>query len=709
MVDKYVFKKPTDEYLKSKLNPTQEYIEQASTFISKMKNISIQEAKQEVVKCIKASNTRNPILTFNKRQENGDITLEEQPIILYIKETQENDEVLVPSFTSYMHPRKKKSLHSSFVNINVRARNADKKKLFFYMQKNDKERADYYDNMQASRKIDNNSLSGAYASKGTTFYNPSAHSTLTSITRSLTSIGNALTESMVGGNRIFLTPDSVINYITTILVHYDKELFNKVKVKYSLKEPSVKEVLDAFKESCKWYWHVPSKMEFIKKYLNTLTGTERAIVLYTNDLYHLRVHNEDLVRTLVSELSQIRKGYSQSPLEDIDNAQEGVMNHAHNVCYKEIQGMAVNYKELQGTDTLDMLSSTCHYVAETVTKYKDLITVLFVTNISPINIAYIKDMIRYSIVLSDTDSTCGAYDKWADWYFSKPSKGTETRISVGSSIMTIVTQVMDHYIKILSGNMNIAPENFEKLKMKNEFYWLSFITTNAGKHYFADTFIKEGNVFGKSKPERKGVMLLASKIASRYRDYANEMMSNITTSIIEQKKIDLHDLIKETADLERYIIARIKAADTTVLSKDKIKDSKAYTLTPDKSPYQHHILWEEVFSKKYGSAGDPAYEVIKVPTVLKSAKATNDYLDTIEDKEIATKLKQYLARNKKSTLGTFRPPLWITSNKGLPEEIISCIDYRRIVFDNCLGIYHVLETLGFYKPPKFMISELGPY
>ena len=38
----------------------------------------------------------------------------------YIKEAVNNDEIIVPSFTTYFHPNVKKSLHSEFLNINVK-------------------------------------------------------------------------------------------------------------------------------------------------------------------------------------------------------------------------------------------------------------------------------------------------------------------------------------------------------------------------------------------------------------------------------------------------------------------------------------------------------------------------------------------------------------------------------------------------------------
>ena len=49
----------------------------------------------------------------------------------------------------------------------------------------------------------------------------------------------------------------------------------------------------------------------------------------------------------------------------------------------------------------------------------------------------------------------------------------------------------------------------------------------------------------------------------------------------------------------------------------------------------------------------------------------------------------------------------LIEGKGLPDEIFNCVNYKRIVKDNCGMMYVVLEALGFYKSSDVLISELG--
>ena len=151
--------------------------------------------------------------------------------------------------------------------MNVALRSSDKKQSFKYKLAGDKVKQDYYETMQKIRKIFNNSVSGAYGSKGTILSNYSAHYTLTSITRSVASIGNAITESMVAGNKYFKDADVTLNYIVAI-VNGIKEEFVKLAInKYKLYVPTAEECLEMILYSSRWYWKDLKKEEIILTYL----------------------------------------------------------------------------------------------------------------------------------------------------------------------------------------------------------------------------------------------------------------------------------------------------------------------------------------------------------------------------------------------------------------------------------------------------------
>ena len=248
-IDPLVFRKPLEEY-KTKLDPTAEYIKQAKVYLKKYnKDLPEDKLNQLTILALKSFNLENPVVTFKHRAENGDADKDQLKLLDYIKEVQANNEILSPSWTSYLHPSKKRSLHSDYLFNNIKQRSYHKKLGFKYELEGDKVRSKFHDNMQKTMKIKNNSLSGSYISNGTSLTNPSGHSTLTSTTRSVASIGNTVTESVSGGNKCFRNVESVICYITAILSNIDMLEVKRVMDKYKLHYPSPTEVFYMIKRS----------------------------------------------------------------------------------------------------------------------------------------------------------------------------------------------------------------------------------------------------------------------------------------------------------------------------------------------------------------------------------------------------------------------------------------------------------------------------
>jgi len=93
-------------------------------------------------------------------------------------------------------------------------------------------------------KIYNNSLSGAFAQEACILHNPTGHSTLTSITRTITSLSNASNEKLVAGNRFYSRPIEVLNDIIYISSTCDTNKIRQAMELYSLYQPTVQDVVD---------------------------------------------------------------------------------------------------------------------------------------------------------------------------------------------------------------------------------------------------------------------------------------------------------------------------------------------------------------------------------------------------------------------------------------------------------------------------------
>jgi len=703
-----IFKRELDEY-NTEINPVKNYLEQAITFVSKYYKLSKEEATQELKNIIKNNKPKNPIVKYVGRDETDATVIKESKLTDYINDSVKNGEIVTPSLTVYTHPSKKKSLHAKFLAGNIKRRSEHKHKSFVEYQAGNYLASAHHNVLQKVMKIFNNSLSGAYASMSTALYNPSAHYTLTSITRSVASIGNAVSESVIAGNKCFYTPDSIINYITSIVTCVNMKKVILAISRYKLYEPSVDDVMEMILKSSRRYWKSSKYEDIIRNYLSKLASYELAAVMYVNDLHHMKKHNEELIKDFIGRLGKRTDGIVNDPLKVLNRNLEGVNNLVHHICMEDIKGINVDYGKLYKTnpDILNVLAATADNVYTVLLEYRLLIKTFFTTDILPIDVGSIKDCHRDTIVLSDTDSTCGSYDMWVEWYFGN-TKYSPAAVGLSAAVMTINTQVIDHNIRIFSKNMNISKDCVSLLKMKNEFFWLVFITANVSKHYYADTWIQEGNVYAKALLELKGVHVFGSAGNQSIVKKAHDDMHSVLTTIAEGGTIDAKSIITKVADLERYILDAINKGDVSVFKIDKINSPDSYKLEDkSKTPYFHHMLWTRVFKDKYGDPGNPTYMTVKIPTVIKSKAKCTEYLNSIKDTEIKEKLIKCLSDNGKDNIGTFRVPLTIAGNSGMPEEMLDAVDKHRVVLDNMNVYYILLATIGIFRGSKLLFSESG--
>lgn len=687
----------------SRLNPVADYIQQASMYIHKRYNIPLDQATVKVKEIIRTSNIKNPKVKYTFKEENGDTIIREDKITTYLGEALAAGEVIVPSLTTYYHPSVRKSIHADFMDYNVKERSRYKKQAFKDKQNNEMDKFMYNDTMQKTKKILNNSLSGAYGSKATSLFNTSAHYTLTSITRCVSSIGNAISESFIAGNRHFKDQESAYNYITAIITNIDKATIDRAMKFYKLKYPTVDDVTNLILNNTKWYWNHPETEHDIREYVSKLDPIELAAVMYINDLWSLKELNPEFVRTMLTKLSRKQSGLTNE-IQHFTTLPEGIDILVKIICADDIKGMNLDFDKLAGTPIIDILASTSLYIKEQLAIYKLLFNTFYKTDVLPIDIAYIRDMLRDVIVLSDTDSTCGSYDQWVIWYYNEP-KFTSEAISVAAVVMTFNGMLIDHGLKLLAKNMNISEDRVNLLQMKNEYYWSIFVSTNVNKHYFANTLIQEGNVYKEPELELKGVHLIGSSTEQSIIKKVHAMIRDINTTVTSGEKLSIKKYIQMVKDLEQGMLDKINSGDISIYKTDKIKDEGAYTLTKEESPYSHHIMWEEVFADKYGHADNPIYMVITIPTTLNTKKAMMDYVNSIQDEDIKTKWLSFIERYNKKGLGTFRPPLTIVTEKGLPEEFIDAIDKKKVILTSLYSAYMVLETLGIYKKSDELLIE----
>lgn len=702
-----IFFKPKDQYTAT-LDPINNYLDQTAKYISVLKNISLEEAKEKS-KIIFKKYFKDKNIKYFYRKENGDREIRIDSLLNYILSAIQEKRILAPTFTTYISSDEKKSILSEFISENVKKRSIAKKESQKAKAEGNTILAEAKNNEQNMMKIYNNSLSGAFAQEACILYNPTAHSTLTSITRTITSMANANNEKLIMGNRYYPRGIDVLNNIVYITTYLDVESIKNAIHKYNLHLPSVEETVNVLKYSSDLYFSDRKfYQEKIIPYLEKLSPYELAGICYVGDLYHLRQFNSNFIKDLLCQLIQKVEIEENIPdvVSKLKNFDEYIVNFVHGIFFNKVKGYGKDYEKMKEAGFASSLYCTALNIEKIFFKYKDFFNAFFMQDILPSNSFRLTNMLRRTVVLSDTDSSCLALDDYIKWWNNDDFIINDESIGLTSCLSYIASQSIIHILSIISKNMNISEENLNVLGLKNEFLWTMHMPMPVSKHYMAYTVMQEGNVYKEPSMEIKGVHLKNSAAPKHLIKDAEKLVENIFQSLSNNTKVSLNDIINKIKNIEKDIEQNVFKGSIIYLKRSKIKSPEAYALEDIlKTPYSRHLFWQEVFSPKYGKIEEPPYDVIKIPTTLINQIELKKWLDSIEDNLLKDRLLNWLEKNKKKDLPTIYLNLNYTEAFGIPDEIKSIIDIKRIILDVTIQYRLILQALGLLIDEDLTISE----
>lgn len=696
-----------------KINPVEAYVEQMTVYLQAQTNTPPEECRAFILKAFKQklfSKIQDPEVTYYEREDNGDRFIQRIPLSKYFRAVTENNEILAPSFTSYLHPSVKKSILSKYTFRNVKLRSKAKSEAFIAKNKNDMITFTFKNNEQKNRKLDNNALSGAFVASGSVLCNPTAHSTLTSTTRTGTSLVNASNERMISGNRHYWSPDVVVNNLIAVMTYSRLDEIEAAIEKYYLVYPSVDDVMSCITYSSDLYWRDTRALARIKKIVVTMTAAQRAAFVYSGNLYFIRKHNEDFMRQFIGKMSQreTASGETQDPkamVKEIKAIDEPIVFSAHKICADLVKGLGKDYDQMAEKGVLPDLLATAKHIAATVTEYADFIQAFLVTDILPCSVAYVPDMIRRCAVLSDTDSSCFSVDEWVEWAFGEIVFNRES-FAVAATVSYLAAQSVTHILAVFSANINVDDENLHTLAYKGEWIWPIMVPMNVAKHYFARAIFQEGNVLPKHELELKGVHLKSSNLPESISNGVIEFIEAQIDTLMNNEKLSMAKMLQHVIDLERHIEQSLLCGDLEFYRTNKIKEASAYSKDGDNSPYLFYKLWCEVFEPKYGPIEEPPYEVIKIPTKLTNATDLKNWLASIHDRGFADRMATWLAKHGKTNLPTLYLPVNFLLGYGMPEEVRPIIYTNKLILD-LTNVYRIiLESFGFYTKNGLLVQEM---
>lgn len=703
-----IFLRPI-EYYNRELDPINDYLRQSSFFMSKMTGRQQEECRAELVTKLRNKTfprVKNPRVNYYYRDEHRDRHQGETTLSDYLKSTIEDDEIIVPTFTTYVKPEVRKSLLVEFIDTNVEKRAAYRKEASIARTEGNMLRYAMRHNDQNNMKIYNNSMSGTFSAGGTALTNPTGHNTLTTIVRTMSSISNASNEKIISGNRHYYNTEVALNNINYIASSVDKEELSRVLTKYGIVIPTVEQTKECVRWSTQLYMNDDRLLTPIWNLIDKLDGLERAAVVYGGDLYHLRKYNERFVRDFIDQLSAKRSDvHFDNGLELIKSFDPMTRNYAHQVCMSEMKGKGSSYELLSQTE-LNTLNFVCTNIESFVVKHKDLIDILFLTRNIPASTAGIRNMVRRSVVLSDTDSTMFSIDEWVNWYYGDILFSDESYAKAGA-VMYLATQCMAHNLAIMSANMGVETQKMFLCQMKPEYVFGPHFQTPVAKHYFCPKLVEGGDVFPEMQMEIKGVHLINSAISREIIKGAHKRMEWLSNEIMSNRKISITDSLTRLADLERRIINGIFAGEVEYFKTGQIKSADSYKLPPHQSPYAHYVHWRDVWAPKYGYPDEPPYGTVAIPMTIDKISLLAPWIEALEDKELQARVKQWVTTYKRKGITTVLFPYDIIASGGIPMELRSVVNVKKIVLDGTRAERMILATMGYHIKSNWLVSELG--
>lgn len=706
-MSKNAFLLDPDQYRRS-LDPIGGWMKQSALYASRMLGKPYEQCLSHLRKKLKSKEIKvtNPTVVYYQRGDNGDKHKKTIPLYGYIQDVIQNKEILAPTFTTYLHPTQKASLIVDFMDDNVRLRTKYKKMSQAYEANGDVALAKYYNQAQDGAKRDNNACSGGFVAEGVIISNKSAHSTLTSMTRSMSSLSNASNERLIEGNRHYHTPDITLNNLISIVMETDSDTIRQAINHYGLVYPTVDDVMQCIHRSTEPYWSDRRHSREIQDFVEKLTPEERASVVYTGDLYHLRILNNAFIRGLLTDLAQRGSDADMDdPVSVIQSTDEAIVNFAHQICISVVEGIGKDYSKIS-KDKQCIVANTCKSIEQAVEKYRLLFKAFFLTKNSPATIATIPFMTRRSVVLSDTDSTMFSVDNWVLWYFGKMEFSDE-EYAIGGAVSYIATQSIAHLLAIFSANVNVEKKRLFTLAMKPEYVFPVFAQTSVAKHYYTCMKVKEGNVYKTPKFDVKGVHLKDSSVPVNLIEAGSKTMQSILDDVIKAKPISLLEKLKEVADIEREIINSLYSGEVKYLKRIRIKEASAYSQDAERSNYAYYTLWERCFAPTYGSTSKPPYGAVRIPLDLDKRSKLQAWMEQVSDSPTGRLLTEWIKEKNVNALSSIAIPIDHCVSKGVPEELKKAMDVRRIVLALTKAQRNVLESLGYFPKKDRMISDLG--
>ena len=595
--------------------------------------------------------------------------------------------VVCPSGSMYVPEVKHKSFVCSMVADKISGRGVLKKLKNKAIEEGNIADEKKYHYGQASLKIDVNSLPGGFGSPWNIFYDKGSYNAITSSARALIAQSYVTAEWCIGGNIPLFTEEEAINWVGICMNHCpNRKVLNDVMRKYKMREMTPEEVHVWIRDNVRQYQH-GVECSSVLSMLKGIDNITLQYIYYVGNLRNIMWGNPDTFRPWIQSFldhSSVVPDPNVDPKDmyKIDGDLSGVVS---TILTKEMKVVKKKTRPSDYPELGRLFYATGKRMETMLDDASDLFDAFVFSGINIPHILTRKNMLRNTVVVSDTDSVIFTSAAWADWYVGHLDHLTQDSYNVSALMTYFLTKINEHTMEKFSITLGATGKGIYYMKMKNEFLYPTFLLFDIKKTYAAIIKVIEGVVLEDPRPDLKGSAIRGSTTSSTAtKEAANLIVEGILKPGMHGR-VSAVGLIRRCVDYENVIRDSVMSGETTYLGRKSVKTKDEYA-NPDSSAYLYLLAWNAIFGAQYDMILPPD----KLPAV-KLVKPTEGYWIWLKENHPKThdKFKSFIERYK-------MPAAMVMSNIAtkIPEELIPIVDTRDIIFSNMKPMYLTLERMN---------------
>lgn len=688
------FKYPT--YQREDVSVLQAYMQNTMAYLRRLHpEASIDTIRNFINDQVQTSLTR-PTLKMINYPSYGNAQIETRDLLEYTDVIRQN--IITPAGVLYVRPSVKESFLKRKLLDNISARKLQKKKMLKAAVEGNlglEQRANY---LQASIKIETNSIPGAFGSAHNCLYDKPGYNAVTAISRHCIMCGYAHTEKMLEGNFYFPTVDHCINYCIQMIRLCPRDAMDVV-VEFGLVVPTVKEVLDHFSQSLRLYQHVTLGVKAIlTEFFTSLTPGELTFIYYAYCLKNLIMRNDHFFRPFLTEFFHTDLEIDPNvPLTDIFKLNADLLAMVSGLNSDCIQRQSVSEAVKDNNPGIRQLIAIGRHMQSKLDSIGRIISTFLRVDCDTPDAMSHPNMIRKAVIISDTDSVIFSTQHWVEWYLGKINFEKEA-YAINGFVVMMLTLTLEQVFARLSTNFGAETGDIYRISMKNEFLYPLMLRTPLPKQYAGRVLVQEGFVLPKPKEDIKGLSYRDSSMCKETVTSGKNFVNWIFDTVMTKGGLTVTECLEKVLDHETRVIKSLEAGERTFVSTIPIRNESDYKKAASSNHY-YWRLWDEVFRPKFGEFVIPnkGYEI----PLMANGKVLKDerYLARLKDYDssLYERLLVFMDQNPRAITRLILP----MTLKQIPDIIRPIIDIRGIVYDNSTPFIVTMRALGIvWTTPK---------